>query len=88
MHLNLAVVAAGEDLAAFLVHCNVPNPVVNFTDGAEQHAVAVPQCDLLVTTSDGHVVTLGEEGDRARVEAEVFVIADLLRGLAALNLVQ
>lgn len=85
---DLATVGASEDRSVRWVHGDGPDPVVQLADAAQEHAFSVPEGDLLITSRHRHVVALREEGHAAWVEAELLLVADLLRLLSALDRVE
>lgn len=87
VHCDAPAVGTREYRLADGVNGGLPDPVLQLGYSAQQHAVFVPESQLLVAASHGHVFTSWEERDAARVEAEVFVVANLLVLLAARDLV-
>lgn len=61
-----------------------PDPVGHVADLAELDAFFVPQRDLLVGPAQDKVLACRIERYRARVEAELFIVANRLECLAPL----
>ena len=86
VHLELTVVATAEDGTVLWIDGNAPNPVSDFANCTKKHSFSVPECHLLITTADGHVVTLREEADVTRIKTKLFIVTELLCLFASLDL--
>ena len=73
-----AVLASQHDVAGVRPGRAAPHPRVLLPDRAELDAVFGVEYAGLVGPADHEVLTLREEGDGARVEAQGSVLADLL----------
>ena len=82
--LNLPVVSSSKNCSVCWVDRSCPDPVFHFANSTKKNTLSVPEGDLSVAARHDHVVTFWEEGDRAWIEAKVFLIANRFSLLSSL----